>query len=84
MWVMNMIGFQVKQGFEPSTFRCHFLGWNPALWAQDKSYEAYKKSVGTGITTVEDELKVYDESRKLSYEELKGNPVGIDLTRKEV
>ena len=33
---------------------------------------------------MQDELKVYDESRKLSYEELKGSPVGIDLTRKEV
>ena len=75
---------QVKQGFEPNTFRCHFLGWNPTLWAQNKSYEEYKKSVTSGVTSVEAELEVYDESRKLSYQELKGKPVGIDLTRKEV
>ena len=75
---------QVKQGFEPSTFRCHFLGWNPNLWAQNESYEDYKKSVTSGVTSVQKELEVYDESRKLSYQELKGNPPGIDLTKKEV
>lgn len=75
---------QVKQGFEPSTFRCHFLGWNPAVWTQDKSYEAYKQSVDSGITNVKDELKQYDDSRKLSYAQLKGSPVGIDLMKKEV
>ena len=36
---------QVKQGFEPPIFTCHFLGWNPNLWAQDKTYEAYLKEV---------------------------------------
>ncbi len=36
---------QVKQGFEPPTFRCHFRGWNPNLWAQDISYETYRKQV---------------------------------------
>lgn len=75
---------QVRQGFEPAPFRCHFLGWNPNLWAQNKSYEEYKNSVTSGVTSVQKELEVYDDSRKLSYEELKGNPVGIDLTRKEV
>lgn len=74
----------MKQGFEPSTFRCHFLGWNPNLWAQNKSYEEYKKSVTSGVTTVKEELEVYDDSRKLSYKELKGMPAGIDLTKKEV
>ena len=29
-------------------------------------------------------LQVYDDSRKLSYAELKGSPAGIDLTKKEV
>ena len=36
------------------------------------------------MSHVQDELKQYDDSRKLSYEELKGNPAGIDLTKKEV
>ena len=36
------------------------------------------------MTDVKKELEQYDDSRKLSYEELKGNPPGIDLTRKEV
>lgn len=75
---------QVKQGFEPSTFRCYFLGWNPNLWAQHQSFEEYKKSVTSGVTSVTEELKQFDDSRKLSYEELKGSPAGIDLTKKEV
>lgn len=75
---------QVKQGFEPNTFKCHFLGWNPSLWAQNQSFEAYKESVTSGVTSVQDELKQYDDTRKLSYEELKGTPSGIDLTKKEV
>ena len=36
---------QVKQGFEPPTFRCHYLGWNPSLWEKDDSYESYRKQV---------------------------------------
>lgn len=54
------------------------------MWAQNKSYEEYKKSVSEGVTSVADELKQYDDSRKLSYEELKGNPTGIDMSKKEV
>lgn len=33
---------------------------------------------------MQEELKLYDDTRKLSYDELKGSPAGIDLTRKEV
>ena len=74
----------MKQGFEPSTFKCHFLGWNANLWAQSKSYEDYKKSVGKGVTNIADEVKQYDDTRKLTYNELKGSPVGIDVSKKEV
>ena len=78
---------QVKQGCEPPTFTCHFLGWNPNLWAQDKSYEAYRKQISTGVTTVAEELEKYDDSRKFKYEELKGKgncPTGVDASKKEV
>ena len=54
------------------------------MWAQNQSFEAYRKSVTSGVTNVQDELEQYDDSRKLSYEELKGSPSGIDLTKKEV
>ena len=84
-WLISM--FQVKQGCEPPTFTCHFLGWNPNLWGQDKSYEAYRKQVSEGITTVAEELKKYDDNRKFKYEELKGRsncPTGVDVARKEV
>ena len=77
----------MKQGCEPPTFICHFLGWNPNLWAQDKSYETYRKQVSEGVTAVADELKKYDDNRKFKYEELKGRhncPTGVDVTRKEV
>ena len=77
---------QVKQGFEPPTFSCHFLGWNPNLWAQDSSYETYRKQVTQGVTSVQEELKKYDEGRKFPYEQLKGKscPQGVDPTMKEV
>ena len=78
---------QVKQGCEPPTFTCHFLGWNPNLWAQDKSYETYRQQLSVGVTTVAEELEKYDESRKFKYEELKGKehcPTGVDASKKEV
>ena len=76
----------MKQGFEPPTFTCHFLGWNPDLWQQDKSYENYRKQVTAGVTAVMDELSKYDESRKYDYADLKGGncPTGVDPTKKEV
>ena len=77
---------QVKQGFEPTNFSCHFLGWNPNLWAQNKSYEAYRQKVTEGVTSGKEELKKYDEGRKFPYEQLKGQqcPPGVDPTSKEV
>lgn len=77
----------MKQGCEPPTFTCHFHGWNPELWSQDKSYEEYRKQITSGITSVKNEFSKYDESRKLKYEELKGQgncPAGVDVTKKEV
>ena len=76
----------MKQGFEPPTFSCHFLGWNPNLWAQDSSYETYRKQVTQGVTSGKEELKKYDEGRKFPYEQLKGKscPQGVDPTMKEV
>ena len=79
--------FQVKQGCEPPTFTCHFLGWNPDLWAQDRSYETYRKQITSGVTSVASELTKYDEGRKLKYADLKGKgncPTGVDPTKKEV
>jgi len=77
---------QVKQGFEPLAFSCHFLGWNPNLWAQNESYEAYWQQVTQGVTSVQEELKKYEEGRKFPYEQLKGKlcPTGVDPTVKEV
>lgn len=42
---------QIKQGFELPTFCGHFFGWNPELWASNKTYEQYLedlKSSGGG------------------------------------
>ena len=81
------ITFQVKQGCEPPTFTCHFLGWNPNLWDKDKSYETYRKLVTSGVTSVAGELSKYDEDRKFKYADLKGKgncPTGVDPTKKEV
>ena len=77
----------MKQGCEPPTFTCHFLGWNPDLWSQDKSYEMYRKQVEAGVSSVLDELTKYDEGQKYKYEDLRGQgncPTGVDPTKKEV
>lgn len=47
----NTLLVQIKQGFELPTFTGHFLGWNPQLWASNKTYEEYLeelKSSGGG------------------------------------
>lgn len=77
---------QVKQGFEPPIFTCHFHGWNPNFWAQSKTYDAYLKEVKTGVTSVAEELEKYDSNKKYKYEELKGSkcPPGVDPSNKEV
>jgi hypothetical protein len=78
---------QVKQGFEPPIFTCHFLGWNPNFWAQSKTYEAYMKEVKQGVTSVSEELAKYDPNKKFKYEQLKGRgncPVGVDPSNKEL
>ena len=56
------------------------------MWAQDNSYETYRKQVTQGVTSVQEELKKYDEGRKFPYEQLKGKscPQGVDPTMKEV
>ena len=77
----------MKQGCEPPTFTCHFLGWDADLWSQDRSYETYRKQVTSGVTGVASELTKYDESRKFKYDDLKGKgncPTGVDATKKEV
>ena len=53
---------QVKQGFEPPIFTCHFTGWNPNAWKSDKSYETYLKEFkakGPGVTSVEEVSIMY-------------------------
>lgn len=42
---------QVKQGFEPTPFTCHFFGWNPDLWASIPNYADYVKLVSSGVTS---------------------------------
>ena len=74
----------MKQGFEPVAFTCNVLAWNPDFWSQEQSYEEYKKSVKTGVVSASQEMKKYDDTRKLTREELQGNPEGIDITKKEV
>ena len=60
------------------------MAWNSEFWSRRMSYEAYKESIVAGVVPVAEELQKYDESRTLTYEELQGNPEGIDLTKKEV
>lgn len=74
----------MKQGHEPPIFTCHFLGWNPNLWSQDKTYKGYLEQVVTGTSSVEEELAKFDS--KHPYDKLTGKqcPHGVDPTCKEV
>jgi hypothetical protein len=79
---------QVKQGFEPLNFTCHFLDWNPDLWKKDSSYESYRKSLEGkkgNVSDVASASKVF-EVREVPYSQLKGSacPEGVDPTNKEV
>ena len=65
-------------------FTCCFLAWNSEFWSQEDSYEKYRQSITSGVVSASEEMKKYDDSRKLTYEELMTNPEGIDVTKKEV
>lgn len=58
----------VKQGFEPPTFTCHFIGWDDNKWRDGKTYEQLCAEMMAGnpdasaadlVVSVDDALKKY-------------------------
>jgi hypothetical protein len=82
---------QIKQGFEPSNFRCHFHAWDDDKWSSGLSYEELVKSLeGSGVdagpVSVQAALDKYSGNQKFPYEQLLDNsklPEEVDLTAKE-
>ena len=44
---------QVKQGFEPTNFRCHFHAWDDDMWSKGMSYEELKAKLGSEAEAVD-------------------------------
>ncbi len=42
---------QLKQGFEPPNFTCHFIAWNPNKWSEGKTYDELKAAAAAANPT---------------------------------
>jgi len=85
----DVVIVQVKQGFEPNNFKCHFIAWDDEKWAKMRA-EAAAKATKDGIdpgkvVTVQEALQDYSDSKKYSYEDLVNNnlPDTVDKSVKE-
>lgn len=84
----NTLLIQIKQGFEPPTFTSHFFGWNPQLWASNKTYEQYleelKSSGGGQAEKVAEVVAQAGVFKLYAYEELVDKcPPDVDPAHKE-
>lgn len=77
---------QIKQGFEPSNFKCHFLAWDDEKWDKLRAAAASNGTAAdVGPVSVQAALAEYSDDRKFSYDDLVNNnlPESVDKTRKE-
>ncbi|XP_052068531.1 advillin-like [Mytilus californianus] len=77
--------FQIKQGYEPSTFTSHFHGWDHNCW-RSGIYKKESMNLDTKteqITTVQEELEKLDQNYSHEQLLLKRLPEGVDSTCKE-
>jgi len=87
--VDDTVIMQIKQGFEPPNFTCHFHAWDPELWGKGKSYEELKAELaasGQSVTvSVKDVLQDLSTVKKFSYAQLTTEPLpeGVDLANKD-
>jgi len=89
--VDGTVMMQLKQGFEPPNFTCHFHAWDPEKWSKGKSYDELKQEIAAGnagdaagpvaISAALDKIT----TAKYSYEILTGAtlPEGVDANNKE-
>eukprot|EP00056_Hartaetosiga_gracilis_P012462 m.198992 g.198992 ORF g.198992 m.198992 type:complete len:666 (-) comp13692_c2_seq2:133-2130(-) len=79
---------QVKQGFEPTNFRCNFHAWDDDKWSSGLSYEELKAKLGAAVE-VQDASEALDEwsgNKKYPYTLLRDGPLPetVDATKKEL
>lgn len=78
---------QIKQGFEPTNFRCHFHAWDDEMWSKGMSYEELKSQLGSEAEAVcvHEALDEWSGNKKYPYEQLRDGPLPetVDLTAKE-
>lgn len=85
---------QIKQGFEPPNFTCHFHAWDPACWSQGKSYDELKKELAAsnpkgdlgsmGPTSATAVLSAFSgQTYTMAQLTAKDLPEGVDPTKKE-
>lgn len=79
----------IKQGREPTNFRCHFFAWDDEKWSNGMNYEQLKAALGSGevaAVSADQALDAFSTNNKIPYEQLKnseGLPDTVDLTMKE-
>lgn len=89
----DVVFMQVKQGFEPPNFTCHFFGFDSNKWSNGKTYEQLKAELKQSNPS--GDLSPMDISKALSgfaagtysYSVLTGSdplPEGLDSTKKEM
>eukprot|EP00730_Choanoeca_flexa_P008954 TRINITY_DN12561_c0_g5_i1.p1 TRINITY_DN12561_c0_g5~~TRINITY_DN12561_c0_g5_i1.p1 ORF type:complete len:835 (+),score=300.76 TRINITY_DN12561_c0_g5_i1:1495-3999(+) len=78
----------IKQGREPTNFRCHFFAWDDEKWSNGMNYDELKAALGKGETvaiSADEALEAFSTSRKFTYDQLRTNdiPDEVDKTRKQ-
>ncbi|EDQ85244.1 uncharacterized protein MONBRDRAFT_34323 [Monosiga brevicollis MX1] len=79
----------VKQGLEPTNFRCHFMAWDDEKWSNGMNYEQLKAALGSGevgAVSLDQAMDAFSTNKKYPYEQLKSNdglPDTVDKTKKE-
>lgn len=75
----------VKQACEPLSFTGWFPTWSNEKWRQGMSFEDLKNELrgNTGISSVEDEQKIYNMKYSLAELQSKPPPEGVDPCHKE-
>jgi hypothetical protein len=78
---------QVKQGFEPTNFRCHFHAWDDDKWSSGLSYEELKAKLGAEVEGVDASaaLDEWSGNKKYPLDLLINGPLPetVDVTAKE-
>lgn len=90
----STVVLNVKQGYEPPNFTCHFTGWDIHKWSSGKTYEELKAEAmksnpsgdlgSMGPTSVSAALDSFSGAT-YTFEQLTGGslPEGVDPTKKE-